>query len=200
VVTIQVLVRAGLIIETAVAGIMAGAIILVAISRRRRLARRSVIRQRVQALVIRELNGESLSPHIVGALRAVPRRDVVAVLAHAARTVGGDMRLRIAILSRQLQIDADAARELSSRRWWHRLRGARLLALVGPTPAQLRMLARDANPLVRAEGVFCASAWPDNYTASYLTGLRDDPAPFCRLVAGGALMRLRLAEASRSAA
>jgi hypothetical protein len=69
------------------------------------------------------------------------------------------------------------ARALSrSRFWWRRLRGGRLLALLGAGAGTMAELLRDAHPAVRAQAVAWAAEDASPEMVAGLVKLLDDPA------------------------
>jgi hypothetical protein len=83
-----------------------------------------------------------------------------------------------------------ASRWCRSRRWWLRLRGARLLALIGAPSTVIRSLLEDPHPMVRAAATASVDRQSDPATVATVLRLLDDPDRRCRLAAHDTLVRV----------
>lgn len=83
-----------------------------------------------------------------------------------------------------------AERMCGSRRWWKRLRGARLLTIVGGGAGPLLQLLRDPVPAVRAQAAEWAADHPSPEVVKVLVAMLADPAAISRFAVQDALLRL----------
>ena len=83
----------------------------------------------------------------------LPPEQQIEVLINLATGLGGSSLEQIRELARQLGHLGRAQVCLGDRRWWIRLKGARLLSSLGEAPTDLAHLLRDPHPLVRAEAI-----------------------------------------------
>lgn len=85
-------------------------------------------------------------------LRRLSWRAQVGQLSELARTLSGEGRRRVTQLAEHTGVLARSHRLTRSRRWHRRLRGARVLTLVGAGETALPGLLGDPHPEVRAQG------------------------------------------------
>nr|MBA2348214.1 HEAT repeat domain-containing protein [Solirubrobacterales bacterium] len=83
-----------------------------------------------------------------------------------------------------------AERWCTSRRWWRRLRGVRLLGLLGRGDDVVPRLLHDANPDVRAEAAAWAAGSRSPAVVERLLELLEDPETLCRFAVKDSLLRL----------
>jgi HEAT repeat protein len=84
-----------------------------------------------------------------------------------------------------------AERWCRSRRWWRRLHGARLLALVGRGEHVVPRLFDDPHPDVRAQAAAWAADWPLPHVIDRLIDMLGDPRNVCRFTVKDSLLRVR---------
>ncbi len=134
-----------------------------------------------------ELGDETTAVQAIGQLRLRRRADL---LAEVAASVGGSQRNWISGLARGTGLTLWAERDCYSRRWWKRLRGVRLLTVLGGGGAAVPPLLVDGNAEVRAAAVTWVSEGPHPQLAERLLDSLADPTPLVRRAAKDALLRL----------
>jgi hypothetical protein len=128
----------------------------------------------------------ALGPEIV----QLPFRLQVHALVDLARGVTGIELRRVRAIAAQLGVVAKSERLTRSRRWWHRLYGARILTVLGPDSSRIAPLFHDPEPLVRAQAAEWATTRPDVKRIEALILLVYDDVAFCRFSATDALLRI----------
>lgn len=142
----------------------------------------------------RHLLGLLMNPPLPGAdLHQV--RDLgwtlqVALFQEIAPSLGGAERAKIRVISDAIGLGARARVMCRSALWWRRLRGARLLTLLGGGTAIMPKLLEDTHSLVRAQAAEWAIGHPAPELGDALFRLLDDPAGLCRFAVEDALLRM----------
>jgi HEAT repeat protein len=104
--------------------------------------------------------------------------------------LSGGGRDRLTALAGDLGLLAWAERRCASRRWSRRLRGVRLLTLVGGGEACVPILLSDANREVRAAAATWSANRPDPQSVGCLLDLLGDGEPLVRFMAKNALLKI----------
>lgn len=111
-------------------------------------------------------------------------------LIYLARAVTGPELRRVRAIAEQLGVVQAAQRMVTSRRWWKRLYGARILTMLGPESVQLMRLFHDSHPLVRAQAAEWVTTRYDAERIRELVNMVYDEVAFCRFSATDALLRI----------
>jgi hypothetical protein len=120
----------------------------------------------------------------------LPFRLKVRALVDLARGVTGVELRRVRAIAVELGVVAKAEAMTRSRRWWHRLYGARILTVLGPDSSRIAPLFHDPEALVRAQAAEWATTRPDARRIEALILLVYDDVAFCRFSATDALLRI----------
>jgi HEAT repeat protein len=123
-------------------------------------------------------------------LQALPTAIRIRLLADLGAALSGEGRERLTTLAVDLGLLAWAERACASRRWWRRLRGVRLLTLVGGGERFIPALLADADREVRAAAATWSADHPDPQTIGRLLELLGDGEPLVCFMAKNALLRM----------
>jgi HEAT repeat protein len=123
-------------------------------------------------------------------LRALPARIQESLSLRLAASLDPSETTPLAEVAREIGIVRRAERLCASRRWWRRLRGARLLTAVGGGSEPLLRLLRDPVPAVRAQAAEWAAEHPSPEAVRLLVDMLADPAALSRFAVQDALLRL----------
>ncbi|MGH2840197.1 MAG: hypothetical protein ACRDKY_05160 [Solirubrobacteraceae bacterium] len=140
--------------------------------RRRRLAERVA---GGRAAVRDHLAGQDVGDAQRAELRALPTALRIRLLADPAHALRGDGRERLTALADELGLVAWAERRCASRRWSRRLRGVRLLTLVGGQSGPNAALLCDPNREVRAAAAAWSADHPEPQSIGRLLDLLGGP-------------------------
>lgn len=155
----------------------------------RRQARIAWLRPRVRAakeIVSRMLaGGENLAAH-----PRLPVNQAVRVLADGARSVDEAARGRLRGLPLYDGLTGRAERWCASRRWARRLKGVRLLTILGMGEGVVPALLEDPRAEVRSAAAAWTARHPTAERAARLVLMLEDEALPCRLTAQASLIRL----------
>lgn len=123
-------------------------------------------------------------------LHAMPQRVLVRLLTDIAPSLAGPSRDTVVELAMRLGLTDAATGWLSSRLWWRRLHGARLLTAVAPDAQLLEGLGSDPHPLVRAQRAEVLGHHPTAAGGDELVALLADRDATVRFAVRESLMRL----------
>lgn len=123
-------------------------------------------------------------------LARLPVRLQVALTFELLGPLGRTERGRVAEAAEVAGLVGRAERWCASRRWWRRLHGVRLLALLGRGEGLVPALLADSSADVRAEAAAWAAGTPDPEVVERLLDLLEDPETLCRLTVKDSLLRL----------
>lgn len=123
-------------------------------------------------------------------LPRLPLEEAVGVFADATRSVDVGARRRLAVSADYTRLVARAGRWCHSRRWPRRLKGARLLNVLGAGEDAVPPLLDDPRAEVRCEAAAWVAQHPTSPRLARLVEMLDDHALSCRLVAQATLIRL----------
>lgn len=123
-------------------------------------------------------------------LAKLPRGFQIAAFAGLADTLEGGQKQRLTQIGAEVGLIAIAERWCGSRRWGQRLRGARLLTLLGGGRGVVPVLLDDPRPEVRAQAAQWAGAHPEAASLDRLLEMLSDPETLCRFTVKDALLRV----------
>jgi hypothetical protein len=178
------------LLEAALLALAAGALVGRAVVGRRRERRLEPRLRHTRVAAAASLNRPGLDDAVVAEVAALPRALQIRLVSELARQVDGAQRRRLAGLADALGLVALAEGWCRRRRWWLRLRGARLLsALDTGNGAVVLALFADPRAEVRAQAAEWAAQQPGDGPIGHLLELLDDPRPVCRFAVKDALLR-----------
>ena len=160
-------------------------------------SKRSLQRHRLASRIAK--GRTAVAEHVAGSevseaqraeLRALPTTIRIRLLADPGTTLSGGGRARLTALADDLGLLAWAEGRCASRRWSRRLRGVRLLTLVGGGEDCVPILLSDANREVRAAAATWSADHPDPQFVGRLLDLLGDGEPLVRFMAKNALLRI----------
>ncbi|MDX6645819.1 MAG: hypothetical protein QOK40_1546, partial [Miltoncostaeaceae bacterium] len=151
--------------------------------------RRRRLLDRTRAAVLESLDGTPAGAAATS-LGRLPQDLRIRVLGELAANLGGAGREQLTALAREVGL-LDAAEALCrSRRWWRRLRGVRLLTMLGGGESVVPPLLRDPEPAVRAQAAEWAADHPLPQVTEALLALLGDPTSLCRAAVQDSLLRM----------
>ncbi len=173
------------LVGAAVLLVVGNALRLALQSRRRRACKASALRQ-----LVRVVEGEDPGSVDDGALHGPPgwlRAEIVTELLPALSGPRRERLLRVAI---ELGMVSDAERRCGSARWSRRLRGVRVLTLLGTSKESLVGMLDDSHPEVRAGAAEGIADHPTPERVERLLEMLRDSSPLVRFAAKDALLRI----------
>lgn len=123
-------------------------------------------------------------------LAQLPRGVQIAAFAGFADTVEGRQKQRLTQIAAEVGLIAAAERWCGSRRWGQRLRGSRLLTLLGGGQGVVPALMDDPRPEVRAQAAQWVGSHPKGASIDRLLEMLSDPETLCRFTVKDALLRV----------
>jgi HEAT repeat protein len=181
---VAIAVEAGLI-ALAVAGLVGHGLVV--------LARDRVRRRRLTSLRATLVAGleQPATAAVSGAFSGRwSQRLALIALAELAPALHGSQRASLARLAAEAGLVRRAERLCLSRRWRRRLRGARLLSLLGGGESAVPVLLGDPQPQVRAQAVEWAADHPTPANVERLLGMLTDEPGVSPFVVKDSLVRL----------
>lgn len=176
------------VLRVEVAVVAAGlAVVLLHVAWRK--TRATLLRRRVQTAetaVARTLAGGTDVP----AVPRLPVHQLVQVLADATRNVDVSARTQLASIHGHSDLVHRAERWCRSRRWARRVKGARLMMILGVGENVVPSLLDDTRAEVRAAAAAWVAQHPLPAVVGRLLTMLDDDALSCRLAAQATLVRL----------
>jgi len=145
---------------------------------------------RGRALLYTVVDGPPGRGEDLALLRSLPLRLQVRLVVELASSIAGPQKEYLVGLADEIGLVRAAERLCRSRLWWRRLRGIRLLTVLGGGGAIVPALLDDRHPLVRAEAAVWAAAHPDPGVIGRLLRLLPDPASLCRFSVRDSLLRM----------
>lgn len=124
------------------------------------------------------------------ALPRLPLDKAIEAVADATRSVDDAGRARLAELPAYTALTERSARWCASARWPRRLKGVRLLVILGAGQATVPRLLDDPRPEVRNAAAAWAANHPSPQVITKLVGMLNDEALACRLTAQSTLIRM----------
>ena len=156
-------------------------------ARRRRQGPRLVAASKVLAAAV-----EGRVPHHAGIIEfaKLPAGVQIAAFAGLADAVEDRQKQRLTQIAVEVGLIALAERWCGSRRWGQRLRGSRLLTLLGGGQGVVPALMNDPRPEVRAQAAQWVGAHPKAASIDRLLEMLTDPETLCRFTVKDALLRV----------
>jgi len=136
------------------------------------------------------LDGQAPEGHALKQLAGLPRAAQIRLFAAAGQSLGGDQKQRLADVAAEIGLLDRAERWCRSRRWGRRLRGARLLTLLGGGEAVVGGLLDDPRPEVRAQAAQWAAEHPEPELVARLLAMLSHAEPLCRFTVKDSLARM----------
>lgn len=137
-------------------------------------------------ILARVLSGDPERP----ALPRLPLDKAIEAVAEATRSIDEVGRARLAELPEYRELAERSARWCTSMLWPRRLKGVRLLLILGAGQDTVPRLLDDPRPEVRSSAAAWAANHPSPQVATTLVRMLSDEALACRLAAQGALIRM----------
>lgn len=128
-------------------------------------------------------------------LAGLPPTAQIGLFIEIGRSLGGIQRRRLAAVATDVGLIARAGRWCASSRWGERLRGIRLLTLLGEGEDVVPALLADRRPEVRAQAAQWVADHPEPEHVKRLLAMLDDPETLCRFTVKDSLIRLGRASA-----
>lgn len=179
------------VLAAEVALLAAGIVLLLAHATWRR-ARRAWIGPRIVAA--RQALTQALAGNPTAkALPRLPLEASVQLWSQATRSVDVSTRNKLASFPAHADLAAHGKRWCRSRRWTRRVKGARLLTILGVGGQVMADLLTDPRAEVRAEAAAWVAQHPTPSGVARLVEMLADQAVTCRLVAQSSLIRLQSA-------
>ncbi|HYM58897.1 MAG TPA: HEAT repeat domain-containing protein [Solirubrobacteraceae bacterium] len=125
----------------------------------------------------------------------LPSRAQLSLVADLAPSLSGGQSDRLAEIAGELGIVEAAERRCGSRRWRRRLRGARLLTVLGVRSPVIAPLFEDHHPELRAQAAEWVAEQPTPDNVERLLDLLDDEHTLCRFTVKDSLLRIGSAAA-----
>lgn len=157
-------------------------------ARRRRAAPR-LARGRAALRGVAE-GGEVVGPREMEVLRALPISVRTRLLVELSRTLSGSTGAALHALGRELGVVQRAEAMTRSRLWSRRLRGARVLTVMGGDDEVVLPLFQDPHPFVRAQAAEWAAHHPSPKVVRALLGSLTRPGATHRFTVQDSLLRL----------
>jgi hypothetical protein len=123
-------------------------------------------------------------------LAGLPRAAQIGLFAAVGQSLGGVQKQRLADVAATIGLLDGAERWCRSRRWGRRLRGARLLTLLGGGEALVEGLLDDPRPEVRAQAAQWAAEHPEPARVARLLAMLNDAEPLCHFTVKDSLARM----------
>lgn len=138
------------------------------------------------------LAGTAVQPDDLRDLARLPVRAQIAVFSEPSTSLRGVQRQQLRRLAADAGLMGQAQRWCASGRWFKRLRGARVLTLLGGGEASMVPLFDDERPEVRAQAAQWAADHPEPEVVERLLVMLDDPHSLCRFTVQDSLLRIGL--------
>jgi len=123
-------------------------------------------------------------------LAGLSRRAQIAVLGRLGGSLGGIQKQRLVRVAAEVGLLERAEQWCAVRRWGQRLRGARVLTLLGGGQGVVPRLLDDPRPEVRAQAAQWAAGHPEAASIERLLSMLGDPEVLCRFTVKDSLLRL----------
>ena len=178
------LVEAGLILLSV--SLLLGHAAVLAVRRRRQGPRLA----RATGLLRSGLHGTPLDDDELNAIAGLSTTAQVGLFSELGSSLRGGQKERLTQIAADVGLVRKAERWCSSRRWGTRLRGARVLTLLGTGAAVVPTLFDDPRPEVRAQAAQWAGDHPDAGSIDRLLAMLSDGDILCRFTVKDSLLRL----------
>lgn len=144
----------------------------------------------VSATLVAAVEGDDPDEAALDEISGLPAGAQIAVFAGVGRSLAGVQRERLAQVAAQVGLLARGEAWCGARRWGPRLRGARLLTLLGTGEGVMPRLLDDRRPEVRAQAAQWVGDHPDAASIERLLTMLRDPETLCRFTVKDALLRV----------
>lgn len=141
------------------------------------------------------LDGRPLDRDSLRELARLPTNAQVRVFGDLSASLGGSQKQHLARIAAEVGLLEKAERWCSSRRWGTRLRGVRVLTLLGGGGTVVPPLFDDPRPEVRAQAAQWAGDHPKPNSIDRLLSMLSDPETLCRFTVKDSLLRVEHAAA-----
>lgn len=141
------------------------------------------------------LDGRPPDRESLAQLAGLPTSAQVLAFGDLSTSLSGSQKQRLAAIAAEVGLLDKAERWCSSRRWGTRLRGARVLMLLGGGDNVVPLLFDDPRPEVRAQAAQWAGDHPDPASIERLLSMLSDPETLCRFTVKDSLLRVEHAAA-----
>jgi HEAT repeat protein len=135
-------------------------------------------------------DGEAPERQALDELAGLSHSAQIGVFAGAGQSLSGIQKQRLAEVATDLGLVHKAERWCSSRRWGKRLRGARLLTLLGEGDGVVNPLLGDPRAEVRAQAAQWVADHPEPESIELLLAMLNDAETLCRFTVKDSLMRI----------
>lgn len=126
----------------------------------------------------------------VAQLRRIPKELTAGLFLELSRNVAGAGNIALRELADVIGLTRRARKMCRSRRWTHRLTGARVLCQLGEPDPVIGALLRDPAAAVRAQAAEWAGAFPRANLIGEMLDLLGDSETLCRFAVEDALLRM----------
>jgi HEAT repeats len=181
----------GLVIAEALLAVLVVAVLLgrgAWLTARRRIQGPSLAR--AARTVAAAAAGRAPDQAAVAELARLPRAAQIYAFGQLGDNLVGAQKLALCRIAEQAGLIEKAESWCTSRRWGQRLRGARLLTLLGGGDDVVPLLLDDPRPEVRAQAAQWAGEHPEAASIDRLLTMLGDPETLCRFTVKDALMRV----------
>lgn len=141
------------------------------------------------------LDGRALDRESLKELARLPTNAQVGVFGDLSASLGGTQKQRLTRIAAEVGLLEKAEGWCSSRRWGTRLRGARVLTLLGRGGTVVPLMFDDPRPEVRAQAAQWAADHPQPDSIERLLSMLSDPETLCRFTVKDSLLRVEHAAA-----
>jgi HEAT repeat protein len=145
---------------------------------------------RVAGALAAALDGHVAERYALDELAGLPPAAQIGLFASVGQSLGGVQKQRLADVAAAIGLLDRAERWCRSRRWGRRLRGARLLTLLGGGEAVVAGLLDDPRPEVRAQAAQWAAEHPEPALVARLLAMLSDAEPLCHFTVKDSLARM----------
>jgi len=136
------------------------------------------------------VEGTEPEPEALKTLAGLDAGGQIAVFAELGQNVVGAQKERLAHVAARIGLVAKGERWCSARGWGRRLRGVRLLTMLGRGDAVVPALLDDPRPEVRAQAAQWVGEHPEPATIERLLAMLSDPETLCRFTVKDSLLRM----------
>ena len=136
------------------------------------------------------VDGEAPDCRALDELAGLTPSAQIGVFAGVGQSLGGIQKQRLADVATEVGLVHKAEGWCRSRRWGKRLRGARLLTLLGRGDRMVSPLLEDRRPEVRAQTAQWVADHPEPESIERLLAMLSDAETLCRFTVKDSLLRL----------
>lgn len=144
----------------------------------------------VEEILAEAVLRDDVPPEALTALAGLRRGEQVGLFVRLGSNLRGREQRALRELARTIGLRAYAESLCQSRWWWRRLRGVRVLGVVGGREERVLALAGDREPLIREQVAHWCGDHPSPAALLTLIGMLADPARASRFAVQNALSRI----------